>query len=199
VGGGREEDQVPGRVVGQGPYQLVPLLHGLVGAPHRPVGLVHDDQVGGAFQEEGAVAVVLEEVDAGHHDLEAPVEVAPRAQPPLQAGQAPRRDHHRLEGELLPKLLRPLVQEMGRGQDRQPPGHLPVQELPGDEGRLHGLPHPHVVGDEEAHGVQAEGHQEGDQLVGPGPDPHPAQAPEGGRPVPQEEPGPLEEEAELLG
>jgi hypothetical protein len=66
------------------------------------------------------------------------------------------------------------------------------------EGSFDGLAHAHIVGDEKADRVQPQGHPQGDKLIGPGPDGDAPQRTEGRRPLPQQEPGRLPEQAHAL-
>ena len=48
-------------------------------------------------------------------------------------------------------------------------GIAPVEQLAGDEGALDGLAHAHVIRNEQAHRVKADGHDERHELMGPRP------------------------------
>ena len=89
-----------------------------------------------------------------------------RAAAALEARDGAREDELGLEVELLPQLLLPLLGEGGRAEDGEPVGLAAGEELGGDEARLDRLPDADVVGDEEPDGVELEGHQERDELVG---------------------------------
>ena len=68
--------------------------------------------------------------------------------------------------ELLAQLLLPLLGQVRRAEDHEPVGLAAVQQLAGDEAGLDGLADADVVGDQQAHRVQLEGHQQRDELVG---------------------------------
>jgi len=57
---------------------------------------------------------------------------------------------------------------MRRAEDGQPLAFAAVDQLTGDEEGLHRLSDPDVVGDEEAHRVQLEPHEQGNELIRPG-------------------------------
>jgi len=101
---------------------------------------------------------------------------------------------------LLPRVqdvrqfLLPLVAEVRRTEDGDAANFAPGQEFARDEQRLNGLAHAHVVGDEEADGVEAEGHEEGDELVGARADGDAPQGAEGAGTVPQGEASGVSEE-----
>ena len=59
-----------------------------------------------------------------------------------------------LDVELLRQLALPLLGQMRRTQDGQSPDLTAIEKLSGDERGLHRFADPHVVGNEQAHGVE---------------------------------------------
>jgi hypothetical protein len=89
----------------------------------------------------------------------------------------------------------PLVTEVGRAQHGQPADLAALPELAGDEPGLDGLADPDVVGDEQPHRIEPEGHQERDELVGARADGDSAEAAERGSSLAEEQASSLPEEA----
>jgi len=72
--------------------------------------------------------------------------------------------------EFLPEFLLPLLAKVGWAYDSKPTGYTSVQQLPGNHRSLDGLADAHVIGNEEPNRVHAEGHDEGNELIGSGVD-----------------------------
>ena len=68
---------------------------------------------------------------------------------------------------------------MRRAEHRDPADLAAVEQLAGNEARLDGLADAHVVGDEQAHRVELQGHHQRHELVGPGLDGDASEAAEG--------------------
>ena len=70
--------------------------------------------------------------------------------------------------KLVRQLRLPLLGQVGWAEDGHPPNLAAVQEFSRDEACLDRLADANVVGDQEADGVELQGHEQGDELVGPG-------------------------------
>ena len=123
---GGDQDQVPGAVGGELGQQLVSLLLRTAVRARRPGGavrLVDDDQIGRVAQELVALAVRLDEVDAGDEAARPAID---REIPPGQLAFQPRhgRGLHDVgfERELVGQLGLPLVAQMRRAQARRAAG-----------------------------------------------------------------------------
>ncbi len=90
-------------------------------------------------------------------------------------------DQHGIEVELVPEGPHPLLGEMRRTEDREPLDFPAIEQLTGNQARLDGLADPHVVGDQDAHRVEAERHEQRNELVGTGLHAEVRQGPEGPR------------------
>ena len=90
-----------------------------------------------------------------------------RRNAPLQAPCAPGGDGGSADVEPNLQLGHPLVHEMRRTEDDGAIDVAAVEQLTRDEQGLDGLPHPDVVRDEQAHGVELEGHEQRHNLVRP--------------------------------
>ena len=192
VGGGGYQDDVPagagGEVADQGVALLLPALLAGSAWPRRGVGLVHDDEVGGVSEKRVAVAFQLDEVDADHQVAVVLVEGdVLEGQAPFQPPDPGRLDHGGPDVELRPQLLLPLLAEMGGAQDADAAHRPPVQQLTGDHGRFDGLADSHIIGDQQAHRILAQGHDQRHELIGPRDNRQPAHRPERARPAPKAE------------
>ena len=86
----------------------------------------------------------------------------------LQPGGRGRRDRDRIEVELGLELAGPLLDEMGRAQDREAVGLAAVDQLAQDEPGLDRLADADVVGDQQPHDRKAQRHQQRHELIGAG-------------------------------
>ena len=140
--------------------------------------LVDDDEVGAGAQEVEPARLGLDEVH-GDDDVGVPLEERHAgAATPLEARDGAREDELGLDVELLAQLALPLLGEGGRAEDGEPVRLAPGDQLGGDEAGLDRLADADVVGDEEAHRVELERHEERDELVGARLDGDGAEAPE---------------------
>ena len=156
VRGCGDQDHVTFAVLGELSDQRVPLVAGPA-SPIRGragVGLVDDDQLGAGPDEVVAAAVRLDEVE-GHDEVVVHVEQRlAHGEVALQPGCGGGQHQLGLDVELGFEFELPLLGQMGRAQHGELAGVAAFEQLPGDEGRLDGLAHPHVVCDEQAYRVE---------------------------------------------
>ena len=183
-------------VAGQVAQELVALLLGgaVAGGLGGAVGLVHDDEFGAVEEEVVPIAVGLGVVNADDDVGVVLKDAAVGRGLPLQGADGAGADDDGGEVELLRQFLLPLVAEVRGAEDGDAADFAAGQEFAGDEEGLNGLADADVIGDEEADGVEAEGHEEGDELVGAGADGDAAQGAEGAGAVPEGEAGGVPEE-----
>lgn len=196
VGGGGEEEEVTVGVAGQVAQELVALLLGgaVAGGLGGAVGLVHDDELGAVEEEVGPMPLGLGVVNADDDVGVVLKDAAVGRGLPLQGADGAGADDDGGEVELFRQFLLPLVAEVRGAEDGDAADFAAGQEFAGDEEGLNGLADADVIGDEEADGVEAEGHEEGDELVGAGADGDAAQGAEGAGAVPEGEAGGVPEE-----
>ncbi|OQA17879.1 MAG: hypothetical protein BWY63_02230 [Chloroflexi bacterium ADurb.Bin360] len=82
----------------------------------------------------------------------------PYRRPTFQPGGSACQHQFRLDVEFLGQLALPLFGQMRRTEHRQPLHLAAIQQLAGDQPRLDGLADADVVGDEQAHGIEAQRH-----------------------------------------
>jgi hypothetical protein len=127
---------------------------------------IDDDQVRAVKQEQVLVAVALQEIDVGDLRRIVPVDALHLCLTPLKLIDRAGADHHGFHIELLGEFLLPLLARVRRAEHAEAPDPAAVVQLAGDEQRLDGLAHTDVVRNQQAHGVQSQGHQHRDELVG---------------------------------
>ncbi len=101
----------------------------------------------------------------------------------LQPLDGARQHELRFDVELLHQLALPLFGQRRRAEHRHTAYLATVEQLAGDETGFDRLADSYVVGDQQAHRVELQGHQQGHELVGPGLDgdaPEAAKRPGGG-------------------
>lgn len=147
--------------------ELVALVLALVavGGDGGAVGFVDDDEVRAVQQELLPVPVALEEIDAGDLDGIVLVDAVVAGPLALELVDGARADDDGVQVEFFAELLLPLLAEVGRAEDAEALDFSAVPELPGDEEGFDGLADADVVCDEEADGVEAQGHEKRDELV----------------------------------
>ena len=160
-----EHDEVPRRVVGQSPEQLVPLMPALAGRSAR-VRLVDDHEVGARLEEVVAPLRGLDVVETDDRVRVHREDADARWNAPFQASRAPGGDGRGADVEADVELGDPLVHEMRRAQDDGSIDIAPVEQLARDEQGLDRLADADVVGDEQAYGVELERHEQRHELVG---------------------------------
>ena len=112
------------------------------------------------------IAVALQKIDAGDLHRIVPVDaLRPGLAAIIKLIDGAGADDHRFEVELLGEFLLPLLAQVRRAQHAEAPDVAAVVQLAGNEQRLDGFAHPDVVRDQQAHRVQAERHQQRDELV----------------------------------
>ena len=186
VGRRGEEDEVTGWAVGQAPEQLVPLMPTMTGRG-AGVGLVDDHEVGTRLEEVVPPLAGLHVVETDHRVRVHREDALAWRNAPLHAPRAPGGDGGGADVEANLQLGRPLVHEMRRTEDGGAVDVAAVEQLAGDEQGLDRLPHPDVVRDEQAHGVELERHEQRHELVRPRLDRDLTDAPKGSRSPPQRE------------
>ena len=169
VGGGGDKDQVTGRVRGQPREELVPLVPRPAGGrvASAGVGLVDDHQLRTGAEKLGPVPLALDEVD---RDDRMVVELENRLigdALPLEPGHGAREDELGVDVELARQFLLPLLGQVRRAKDHQPPGLSACQELGRDQAGLDRLADADVVRDEHSGLRLLECDQERHELVGP--------------------------------
>ncbi len=130
------------------------------------MGFVHDDELGAFEFKVGGVAVALDEVGGNDNDLVPVKHGHADGQIPFQPLDGAAEDQFGLDMKLFRQFLLPLLGQVGRAQYGETIDFASVQHFPGDERGFHGLADADVVSDEQAHGVQFQGHHEGHQLIG---------------------------------
>ena len=129
------------------------------------VGFVDDHEVGTRPDEVVAATVALDEVDR-HHRVRVHVEQRlAMEEATLEAGSRRRQHEFGVDVELLGQLLLPLLGQVRWAQHAHALRVALLQQLLGDQGRLDRLADADVVGDQQAHRVELERHQQRHQLV----------------------------------
>jgi len=180
VGGGGEQHHVPLGRIGQVPQEVVALVLALPIAD-AGVRLVDDHEVGTMVEEVRAALLALDVIEADDGVWVHLEKAQSRRDAAFEAPGARRGDRDGLEVEAGFQLGDPLLDEVGRAQHDAAFDLAAVEHLAEDEGGFDGLADSDVVGDEQAHGVELERHEQRDKLVGPRFDGDLAEAPEGTR------------------
>jgi hypothetical protein len=185
------------RILGEPHEQLVPLLLEARGAGvrGRAVSFIRDDEFGRVLQELGAVRIALDVVDADHDVGEVAEDaVGGRGQPALEAAHRAGANDLGGEAKLVFDLLLPLVAEVRRAEDAGAGDLSAVEQFAGDEQRFDGLADADVVGDEHAHGVEPQRHQQRDELVRARADTDPSERAERAGGIAERKPGGVKEQ-----
>ncbi len=163
--GGGEEHQMAGRRFGKAAEQLVALV---ATRARRGTGvrLVDDHELGAGAQEVGAAAVALDVVEADHGMRVRREDTFGGRQIAFEPAGARRGDADRADVEVRLQLAEPLINEVRRTENGSALDIATVEELARDERRLDGLADADVVGDQQAHRIELERHQERHELVG---------------------------------
>ncbi len=134
------------------------------------MSLVDDDEVGAGAQELVAPSFGLDVVhgDDGVGEVVEEGAVAEAGELTFEPGDGGAQDEGGVEVKEVGEEAVPLLGEVRRAEDGGGADLAAVEELAQDERRLNGLADADVVGDEEADGIEPQGHQEGYELVGPG-------------------------------
>ena len=166
MGCGGEQQQVAVVVSSQALQQLeAQLLAGTAG--RAGVGLVDDDAPGRDGQEVFAVALALDVVQAHHHHgvvVEQAHAMRKLAFQPAGAGGGERHGGH---VEALLQLALPLLDQVRGAEHGHALDFAAVHQFAHDERGFDGLADADVVANQQAHGGQAQRHQQRHQLVGP--------------------------------
>ncbi|OQA94683.1 MAG: hypothetical protein BWY25_02701 [Chloroflexi bacterium ADurb.Bin222] len=154
-------------VFGDFPQKFVALLLILVSRHRCAVRLVHDDEFGSVEQESIAVALALHPVNADDLHRVMLIDGARRRLVALQLPHRAGTDNDRLmEIEFLVQFLLPLIAQIGGTKHRQASDFTAFPQFAGDEQRFNRLAHAHVISNQQAHGIKAQGHQERHELIG---------------------------------
>ena len=86
----------------------------------------------------------------------------------LHAAGTRRCEGHGLQVEATEQFALPLLHQVRGAQDGQAGDFATVHQFTHDETRLYRFTDTHVVGNQQTHGVQAQGHEQGHQLVSAG-------------------------------
>ena len=178
VRSGGEHDEVSCCAGRQTPKQLVPLMPALAGRGAR-VGLVDDHEVGARLEEVVSPLPGLHVVETDDGVRVHREDAYTRRNTPLETPRGPGGDGCRADVEADFQLGNPLVHEMGRAKDDGAVDVAAIDQLAGDEQGLDRLSDSNVVGDEEAHRVELERHEQRHELVRAGFDRDLANAPKG--------------------
>ena len=183
---GGEHHEMPRRAVGQPPEQLVPLMPAPAGR-NAGVRLVDNHEVGARLEKVVAPLPGLDvvETDDGVRVHREDAHAGRNA--PFQTARAPGGDGYRADVEANVELRDPLVHQVRRAEDDGALDVAAVEQLARDEQGFDGLADPDVVGDEQAHRVELERHEQRHELVGARLDRNLSEAPKRPRAPPQRE------------
>src|ERR1039458_6371264 len=132
------------------------------------VCLVDDHQFGTRAQELISAALALDEIQRNDNEVVDVKERLPDPAVTFQAAGSTRQDYFRVNLKLVAEFRLPLLGKLGRTQDREASDFAAVEQLTGDKTGFHCLADAHIVGNQQAHRVQLESHQQRYELVGPG-------------------------------
>ncbi len=177
VRGGGEQHQVALRVGGQLLEQRVTQMRAVAGR-RAGVGLVDDHQLGAGAGEFVAPLLAFDVVQADHGDGMLLEQAHADRQAALQTRGAGGGDRHRREVEAFGQFPDPLLDQVRRAEHGKALDLAAVEQLAGDQQRLDGLADADVVGDQQAHRVELERHQQRHQLIAAGLDADVAEAAE---------------------
>ena len=164
VGRGGEQDQVAVRVAGQALQQFEAQLLACAAAG-AGVGFVHDDAFRRGGDELLAVALALDVVQAYHHDgvvVEQGHTMRQFAFHPCGRGGG---EGHGVQVEAFFQLGLPLLHQVWWAKHGQAGDFATIHQFTGNETGFDGFANAYVVGDQKAHGGQAQRHQQRHQLV----------------------------------
>ena len=165
VGGGGEQHHMAIGPCRQPPQQLIALVPAPPLAGGAGVGLIHDHKVAAAADEAIAVVVTLDVIKAHHRErVGLKQRVAHRqvlAQPPHGSGP----HHFSVQLELLGHVAAPLLTQVRRADHSDRADLTAVEQLAGDQQRLHRLAEAHLIGDQQPRDALLERHQQRHQLV----------------------------------
>ena len=142
---------------GQLAQQLETLLARLACAD-TGVRLVDDDKFRAGTNEVVAMSVGLDVIQANHGEGMGVEDRIADRQPTLKAGGAAGGDRHRRDMETLVELAYPLLDEMRRAKYGHALDLAAVEQLTGNQRGLDGLADADIVGDQQAHRIQAQRH-----------------------------------------
>jgi hypothetical protein len=131
------------------------------------VRLIDDDQFGRGAQETIPAALIFDIIDTDNREREMfpDAHIAARQATFKRSGGTGA--HHRgFERKLMLQLTLPLIAQMGRADHRHPRDLTAVEQFTGDQRRLNRLPDPHIIGDQQAHRVETQRHQQRHNLIG---------------------------------
>jgi hypothetical protein len=198
VGRCGQEHHVAGRGLSQTAQEVIALVAALT-SRGAGVGLVHDHQLRAGAKKLVAASHVLDVVKAddgagiGREDARTRREVS------LKSAHALGRDGHGLQMEAYLQLADPLVNEVRRTEHGHALDVPAVEQLACDQRSLDRLTYADVVGDQKAHGVELEGHEQRDELVCARLERDLSEAAEGARPAAQgQEQGVAQEQGRVV-
>ena len=166
VGGGGEQNEVAVLVGRQLLQEIEAELLSLTGG--AGMGFVDDDALRGDGEEVLAVALAFDVIQADHDKGVLVKKAGARRQGSLHAVGAGGGEGDGADVEAVFQFALPLLHEVRRAEDSAARDFATVEQFPDDEGGLDGFPDAHVVGDEQTHHRQTQGHEERDQLIGAG-------------------------------
>jgi hypothetical protein len=145
------------------------------------VRLVDDDKIRACPEKVVAAAFALDVVEANHGKRVNVEDAIARRQIALKPAGARTCYCNRMDLKLLGQLGNPLFDEMGRAEHSQPFDLAAVERLPRNQTALDRLADSDIVGDQDAHRVELQYHQQRHQLIGAWLEPNTAHAAEGAR------------------
>ena len=139
------------------------LLAGTAGG--TGVGLVHHDALGCDGEEVLAVALALDVVQADDDHRMVVKQAHTVGQLPLQTTGTGGRQCHSEQVEALLEFALPLLHQMGWAQHGHALDFASVHQFPDDQRSLDGLANADVVANQQPHGGQPQGHEQGHELI----------------------------------
>ncbi|MDT4830407.1 hypothetical protein FQZ97_638700 [compost metagenome] len=164
VRGGGQQDQVSLRVTGKALQQLEAQLLACAAAG-AGVGFVNDDAFGGGSEKLFAVAFALDVVQADDHHRMMVEQAHTMRKVAFDARSGCRGQRDGMQVETGIQLTLPLFDQVWRAEDGQAGDFATVHQFAGDQAGFDGLADTHVIGNQQAHRGQAQGHQQRHKLV----------------------------------
>jgi hypothetical protein len=129
------------------------------------VSLVHNDKFWAGAKKVIPAMVRLDVVQGDDREGEMIEEALATSAIGFQTASCTRQDQLGIDLEFVLQFPLPLFCKVRGAEHGHARNFAAVQQLLGEEGRLDRLSNTHIIGNEEAHGVLFEPHEQGDQLV----------------------------------
>jgi hypothetical protein len=162
---GGQKHHVAFHLLGEPGQELVALLHSASGT-RACMRLINNYEVRARPQKIVATALTLHIVEADHSEWMNIEDALARRKIALQPTSARARHRDRMDLEFRCQLPHPLIDEMWRAKHRKPINLPAVEKLSRNQSPLDCLSDSDIVGDQEAHHVELERHQERHELIG---------------------------------